>query len=128
MAKFNLKKLNIKGLFVEHGEKLGFGLSVLTVLAVLGAATSWGRYQKLPKEIEIAANNAETTIKAQGWPQDLRANFGLKDYGEKTRELRGPLSITNYEYSTPLWHPLYRKQELAKEPELFAVLDPQRPH
>lgn len=117
-----LKGFNAKEFLLNHGEKLGFGVGALVCLASLGL-TSWSRYEKTPYEIETKAKEAKTRILATTWPEDKRAAFGLQDFAGQAQAVRGPLSLTRYEYSTNMWWPLYRKQELAKETELLAVLD-----
>jgi len=117
-----LKGFNAKEFFLNHGEKLAFGCGILICLISLGL-TSWSRYDKTPQELEKKATDAKSRILATTWPEEKRATFGLKDFAGQAQEVRGPLSITKYEYSTNMWWPLYRKQELAKEAELLAVLD-----
>ncbi len=117
-----MKKFNFKAFFVDHGEKIGFGVGLLLVLFVL-TGSDWFPYAKAPEEIIVKAEQAKRTIDGNTWPDDVRKGFSIRDYGQNIRELRGPLATTAYDYSTPLWHPLYRPQQLAKDPEFLAVID-----
>ncbi|HVJ69104.1 MAG TPA: hypothetical protein VM510_14045, partial [Caulifigura sp.] len=117
-----MKKFNIKAFFVDHGEKLGFGLGLLLVLGVLGTS-EWFPYNKDPSEIITKADKAKQQIDSNTWPDETRKSFTIRDYGQSIRDLRGPLATTGYDYSTPLWQPLYRPQQLAKDPKFLAVID-----
>jgi hypothetical protein len=114
--------LKPKELFLNHGEKIAFGTGILLVLLVL-AGTEWSRYAKTPQEIISKVQDTKKKIASSVWPADKQATFGLQDYSARAQEVRGPLQIGRYEYSTNMWWPLYRKQELAKEPELIPVAD-----
>lgn len=122
MAKLSLKGFDFKAFFIDHGEKIGFVVFALVTLVAL-ARTTWLRYPKTPEEIIQKVNEASQKVKASTWPEDRRAAFVLQDFMQNTRDVRGPLASAKYEYSTPLWHPLYKKQELAKEAEYLAVTD-----
>lgn len=122
MKTLNLKNIDFKGFFIDHGEKVGFGVFLLITLGAL-ATTTWTRYPKAPEEVIQKVNEARNRIQASVWPEAKRAEFALQDFMQKTVEVRGPLSAARYAFSTPLWHPLYRKIELRREPELLAVLD-----
>ncbi len=117
-----MKKFNFKAFFADHGEKVGFAFGVVMVLAVLGTS-EWFPFDKAPEEIIKKANDAKDQIERNVWPEDSRTGFSIRDFASNTRELRGPLATTAYDYTTPLWHPLYRPQQLAKEPEFLAVID-----
>lgn len=122
MKKLSLKGFDFKALFLNHAEKMGFGLGVLiTLFALVG--TDWARYGKSPEEIISKVTKARTEVQNSTWPADKVASFALQDFMEQTHQVRGPLALSKFEFSTPLWHPMYRKQELRKEPELLAVQD-----
>lgn len=117
-----MKKFNIKAFFVDHGEKLGFGLGLLLLLGVLGGS-EWFPYSKDPSEIITRADKAKQEIERNQWPEESRKAFTIRDYGQSIRDLRGPLATTGYTYSTPLWQPLYPPQQLAKDPKFLAVME-----
>jgi hypothetical protein len=122
MKKLSLKGFDFKAFFVDHAEKIAFGLGVLITLLAL-AGTDWARYGKSPEEIISKLTKARTEVQSGTWPEGKRAEFALEDFMERANQVRGPLALSKFEFSTPLWHPMYRKQELRKEPELLAVLD-----
>lgn len=117
-----MKKFNFKAIFVDHGEKLGFGFILLLVLGIIGTS-EWFPYDKDPSEIITKADNVQRQIQENVWPEDARKSFTIRDYGQNIRDLRGPLATTGYDYSTPLWQPLYRPQQLAKDPQFLAVME-----
>lgn len=117
-----LKGFNAKDFFLNHAEKVVFGLVVVAVLAVFGI-TDWSRIEKTPEQIAAKVQAAEQAIQNSVWPAEKGAAFALRDFAGQAQEVRGPLDVTRYEYSTNQWWPLYRKQELAKEPEYLAVTD-----
>lgn len=117
-----LKSLNFKDFLLDHVEKIVFGGAIMTVLLVL-SSSQWSRYEKTPQQIQDKVKAARDTIQASVWPQEKRAQFGLRDFAGDAQRVRGPLTVAPYEYSTNMWWPLYRKQELAKEPEMLAVID-----
>lgn len=117
-----MKKFNFKAIFADHGEKLGFGFILLLVLGVIGTS-EWFPYDKDPSEIITKADNVKQQIESNVWPEDVKKSFTIRDYGQNIRDLRGPLATTGYDYSTPLWQPLYRPQQLAKDPKFLAVME-----
>lgn len=117
-----LKSLKFKDFLLDHVEKLVFGGAILTVLLVL-SSSQWTRYEKTPQQIQDKVKTARNAIQASVWPQEKRAQFALRDFAGDAQRVRGPLAVAAYEYSTNMWWPLYRKQELAKEPEMLAVID-----
>lgn len=117
-----LKGFNAKEFLLDHAEKLALGLFGLIVLGVL-FKTDWSRTDKSPQAIKAKVTDAENRIRESVWPAEKKAAFQLKDFAGDAQRVRGPLDVTAYEYSTNMWWPLYRKQELAKEPVLLAVLD-----
>ncbi len=117
-----MKKFNFKAFFANHGEKLGFACGLLLVLAVVGTS-EWLPFNKAPEEIIKKAKDAKDQIERNVWPEETKKGFVIRDFGQSIRELRGPLATSAYDYSTPLWQPLYRPQQLAKEPDYLAVVD-----
>lgn len=115
-------KFDFKAFFINHGEKIAFGVGVFIVLLAL-MGTSWIPFGKSPEEFVYKITQADNGVAASEWPADLQKNFAMRDYGEKMRVMRGPLELARYSFSVPLWWPLYKKQELAREPDLLAVLD-----
>jgi hypothetical protein len=122
MKKVSMKGFNFKAFLVNHAEKLVFGLFALIALAAL-AGTDWARFAMTPEQVVYDAKKARDKILQTPWPADKKDGFVLQDYMDRASQLRAPLDFSKYEYSTNMWWPLYRKQELAKEPELFAVQD-----
>ena len=121
-----MNKPNIKALAIDHGEKIAFGLFALIVLIVL-AKTSWARYPKTPDELKLSAENARNKITApeNSWPKAEEESYKIVDFSEKSRLLFAPLAplvAGRYDFSTPLYHPLYRKDEPKREPIYEAVL------
>jgi len=114
-----LKSIDFKGLFINHGEKFGLGLIVLIVLMAL-SSTSWSRFEKSPDELKTKIADAENRITSPSnvWPQAKAEQFVVVDYSGKARDVFTGLNTAKYEFSTPLFWPLYRKKEKAREPEL----------
>lgn len=117
-----LKNINFKALFVDHGEKFGFGLIAVLVLLALGS-TSWSRYEKTPEELKRKVDDARARITSPSnvWPQAKADAFKVVDFNDRARQVFTSMDISKHEYSTPLYHPLYRKRELAREPEYLPV-------
>lgn len=118
-----LKGGGFKNLFIQHGEKLGFGVVVLMVLGVLAFGTSWARTDKSPDAISANIEKAEMQIRNSTWPDTKRQEFALVDFSDKSQALLSPFPTQPYEFGTNMFWPLYRKQELAKEAEYLAVED-----
>lgn len=118
-----IKGLNFKSLLVDHGEKIALAGIGLLVLGVWGT-TSWSRTEKSPDEIIKKATNSKTNIDAGVWPVEKANEFAIVAYQDRASQLLKPMeSVAAYEFSTPLYHPLYRKQEQIKEPEWLPVAD-----
>lgn len=114
-----LKSIDFKALFINHGEKFGLGLIVVIVLWAL-SGTSWSRYPSSPEElkIKITAAKDRITSPANKWPQAKADQFVIVDYNGKAQEVFTGLQTAKYEFTTPMFWPLYRKKEKAREPDL----------
>ena len=118
-----LKNINFKALFIDHGEKMGLGLIVLLVLVAL-SSTSWSRYAGTPEELDKKAKDKRAHINsptANPWPKEKQEGFKVVDFNDRATQLFSRIDQTKYEFATPIWHPLYRKRELAREPEFLPV-------
>ncbi len=114
-----LKNIDFKALFINHGEKFAFVLIVLIVLGAL-SSTSWSRFESTPEELKtkITAAKDRITSPANKWPQAKADQFVVVDFNGKARDVFTGLQTAKYEFTTPLFWPLYRKKEKAREPEL----------
>ncbi|MBA4029950.1 MAG: hypothetical protein C0478_03510 [Planctomyces sp.] len=118
-----LKGFNFKSMLVDHGEKIALGGIGLIVLGVW-SSTTWGRFERSPDEIIKKATSAKSNIDAGVWPAEKAAEYGVVAYKDRASRLLQPMeSVAAFEFSTPLYHPLYRKQEQIKEPEWLPVAD-----
>lgn len=118
-----LKNINFKGMFIDHGEKMGLGLIVLLVLLAL-SSTSWSKFAGSPEELDKKAKDARTRITSLAtnpWPKEKQETFKVVDFNDRAHQLFSRIDQTKFEFTTPLWHPLYRKRELAREPEYLPV-------
>ncbi len=118
-----LKNINFKALFIDHGEKMGLGLIVLLVLVAL-SSTSWSRYAGTPQDLEKKAKDKRAEINsptANPWPKEKQEGFKVVDFNDRATQLFSRIDQTKYEFATPIWHPLNRKRELAREPEFLPV-------
>ena len=118
-----LKNINFKALFIDHGEKMGLGVIVLLVLVAL-SSTSWSRYAGTPEELDKKAKDKRAHINsptANPWPKEKQEGFKVVDFNDRATQLFSRIDQTKYEFATPIWHPLYRKRELAREPEFLPV-------
>jgi hypothetical protein len=110
----------LKALFVDHGEKIGFGVIGLVVLLIL-SGSRWLPVPGTPQDILNAVEKGRNAITANNWTPAQGEKFALVDFVQEVSRLRQPPNVQEFEFSTPLFTPLYRKQELAKEPELLPV-------
>lgn len=110
----------IKALFVDHGEKIGFGVIGLVVLLIL-SGSRWLPIEGTPQDILGKVEEGKKAIAANNWTPDKGEKYALVDFVQEVNRLRQPPSVQEYEFSTSMFAPLYRKQELAKEPELLPV-------
>lgn len=110
----------IKTLFVDHGEKLGFGLIGLLVLMIL-SGSRWLPVEGTPQDILSAVEKGQKAIDANNWTPDKGEKYAVVDFVREAARLSQPPSVQEYEFSTSMFAPLYRKQEQAKEPELLPV-------
>lgn len=121
-----LKGLDFKALFINHGEKFGLGFIVLFVLFAL-SGTSWSRFEKTPDELDVKVKEAKARITSPQnvWPLAKQEKYTIVDFSSKENELFTGLENTSgkYEFTTPLFWPLYRKKEKAREPEFLAALN-----
>jgi hypothetical protein len=115
-----MKKLNIKALFINHFEKMLFGLFALIVLGAL-ATTTWARYPKTPDDLlqDITKVKKKITSDENVWAD--QSTFTVVDYSDRASKIFSPFSSASFEYSTPFFHPLYKKNEPRREPMFEAV-------
>lgn len=118
-----MKKPNVKELMINHGEKIAFGVFALIVVVVL-AQTSWARFPKSPDELKQKADEAQNKYKSPNnvWPKDKEESFKVVDFSAKANQLFAPVSFSRYEFTPPLFHPLYRKNEPRREPSYEPVM------
>ena len=118
-----LKSIDFKALFVNHGEKFGLALIVMVVLLALGS-TSWSRYPGTPEDLDKKAKDARQRFSSptgNPWPKEKAESFKVVDFTDRAGQLFARLDQDKYAFSTELTHPLYRKRELAREPEYLPV-------
>lgn len=116
-----LKNIDFKALFINHGEKFAFALiGVIVVLALSG--TSWSRYPDTPDALKtkITAAKERITSPSNNWPVAKSEEFATVDFNSQARDVFMGLETAKYEFTTPLFWPLYRKKEKAREPEFSA--------
>ncbi|MEI8383441.1 MAG: hypothetical protein WCJ09_25210 [Planctomycetota bacterium] len=118
-----LKNIDFKGLFINHGEKIGMGLVMLIVLTVL-ATTSWSRTDKTPEQLKtlVATASDKITSPQNVWPATKAEQFALVNFNGQAQEVLAGVSTSKYEFTTPMFWPLYRKKEKAREPDLMVPL------
>jgi hypothetical protein len=117
-----LKNIDYKAMLIDHAEKFGLGFIVLIVLLVF-SGTSWSRFSEItPDQLKAKIADANTRIKSPSndWPQAEAAKYQVVDFTDKARDVFNGISVTKYEFSTPIYHPLYRKKEKAREPDYLA--------
>lgn len=118
-----LKSIDFKALFINHGEKFGLAVIVMIVLLALGR-TSWSRYAGTPEDLDKKAKDARQRFSSptgNPWPKEKIDSFKVVDFNDRANQLFARLDVAKYEFLTPLFHPLYRKRELAREPEYLPV-------
>lgn len=118
-----LKSIDFKALFINHGEKFGLALIALFVLIAL-SGTSWSRFEKSPDELDAKVKDAKNRITSPQniWPQSEKDKYVVVDFTDQANQVFVGLanSTSKYEFTTPLFWPLYRKKEKAREPEYSA--------
>ena len=118
-----LKSIDFKAIFINHGEKIGLGVIILFVVVAL-SGTSWSRYERSPDDLKNKVNEAKSKITTNNpWPKAKQEQFVVVDFNGQANEVFTPLNTAKYEFTTPLFWPLYRKKEKAREPELLAPLN-----
>ena len=113
-----MKKLNIKALFVDHFEKMLLAVFGVIVLAVL-ATTSWARIEDTPEKGNIETVKKKIESSENVWAD--RAAYKVVDYKDQANKLFNPIPSGQFEFSTPLFHPLQKKNEPRKEPTFLPV-------
>lgn len=121
-----LKSIDFKALFINHGEKFGIALILLIVVAVLGSeltSGAWATTDKSPGDLEKKVKEAKDRIEAPSntWPLAKAEQYAIVDFNGQARDVFTGLSTSKYEFTTPMFWPLYRKKEKAREPEFLAV-------
>ena len=118
-----LKSIDFKALFVDHAEKMGLGIIGLVVLLVLGTDTLWSGCQQSPGELTTKIDQATTSIDSPSntWPKAKQDQYVVVDFTDRARDVFKGVETQKYEFSTPLFWPLYRKKEKAREPDFLAA-------
>ncbi len=118
------KGFDIKALFANHIEKIGFGLIALMVFGIWSSeffGGSWSRTKENPEAILSSIEKAKAAIDVSKWPEDKRAEYPLVDFSEQSATLLRPIDSAKYDLSTEYFVPLNRPKEKAREPEIIAV-------
>lgn len=104
-------KDKLKSFFLNHGEKLGFGLIIVMTLYVLWG-TRWSPYDKNPEDLLTAAKDAEAKIIASEWPPEKTQELTpAKNIVDRSQALLGGINDTKYAFSTPIYTPIYPRSE-----------------
>lgn len=125
-----LKNIDFKGLFINHGEKMGMALIAFIVIAILGSeltSGAWKTSDKVkgsPADLDKQIKDAKARIEAptNTWPLAKSEQFAIVDFNGQARDVFTGMNTAKYEFTTPMFWPLYRKKEKAREPELNAPL------
>lgn len=120
--KLNLKGVNWKKFFFNHCEKMVAGCIVLFSLGAM-ATTDWSRYTKSPDALKDKADTVKASFEKTPWPAAKQADFKVVDFVANAKSSFQRIPIAKYDFPVPNYWPVYRKQELAKEPEMLAVYD-----
>ena len=124
-----LKGLDPKQFFVNHGEKVGFG--VVLVLVVLGLyGTDWAAYDKEPEDITEKVEVAEAALAVANWQTDESLAEERAEY-ELAESERPSHVVTAYLTDDIEWTPFMPSQRMTKsiveidrplkEPDLMTV-------
>src|SRR5229473_342014 len=103
-----IKTLDYKQFALTHGEKIGMGLVVLTVMACL-ALTNWAsEYSGDPRDMEEQAAKVDRDLKNKGWPEEFRNEFvpSLAGDGE-VEKVTAQLDVAPYDWGVPMSPKLY---------------------
>lgn len=117
-----IKGANYKQLLIDHFEKMIAGfLAVFAVWALSG--TNWMPYLNTPQQIKDKVEKVRDDTKKNSWPEAERQKFTIVNYPLMAEELVRPPSVAAFDFSIPLSTPLYKKQELARDPDYLVVED-----
>lgn len=117
-----MKNFNFKAFFLNHFEKMIFATFALVVVLVL-AKTSWSGYPKPPDQLLSDIEKVRKRIESPENTWKDRDEFKVVDYTDRVEKIFAPLSYSRYEFSTPIFHPLFKKNEPRKEPVFEAVME-----
>ncbi|TXI10078.1 MAG: hypothetical protein E6Q76_04660 [Rhizobium sp.] len=125
-----LKNIDFKGLFINHGEKMGMALIAFIVVAVLGSeltSGAWKTSDKVkgsPADLDKQIKDAKARIEAptNTWPLAKSEQYAIVDFNGQARDVFTGMNTAKYEFTTPMFWPLYRKKEKAREPDLSAPI------
>src|SRR5437868_3023624 len=119
-----IKTLDYKQFALTHGEKIGMGLVVLTVVACL-ALTNWAsEYSGEPRDMEEQADKVGRDLKNKGWPEEYRKEFlpYLAADGE-LEKVTAPIDLALFDWGVPMSPKLYERQLPADEPKWVLASD-----
>lgn len=116
--------MNVKALFVNHVEKMGFGVIVFAVVLIWAKeyfGGSWKLERRNPNALIAEIKQKREEINRGKWPEEKRQEFALVDFSDRAATLLRPIDVSKYELSTELFVPLNRPKEKAREPDFLAV-------
>ena len=117
-----MKKFNFKAFFLNHFEKMIFGVFALVVVFVL-AKTSWSGFPKQPDQLLSDIEKVRKRIESPDNVWKDRDEFQVVDFTDRVEKIFSPLAYSRYEFSTPIFHPLFKKNEPRREPVFEAVME-----
>lgn len=116
-VQLSLDKQTIRDFFLQHMEKIGFGVVVVGFLLIVFKAHGRGSFDRSPQDLIANANNAEKHWK--GTPAD--AELQTIDYNEKVDQIKEDVKASDYPQTT-LWSPpLFEERGKRGIPPLLSV-------
>ncbi|MCX7394124.1 MAG: hypothetical protein NTW75_08345 [Planctomycetales bacterium] len=118
-----LKNIDFKAIFFDHFEKLLLSLIVLFVMLSL-SMTIWSPYPGSPDDLKEMVDSARKRINSvdkNPWPKQNMDAFEVIDFRNRAEQLFSRMDESKFQLSIPIYQPLIRKRELAREPEFLPV-------
>ncbi|RLS51656.1 MAG: hypothetical protein DWH91_18370 [Planctomycetota bacterium] len=123
-----MAKFNAKSFFVDHGEKVVFGVSAVMALYFAGLGGRWSSYQGTPQEITSSVQSGKQALEGHDWPQDERASYLLTPQNVPKQiveeNLRQPILAEHFPLSTRFVTSPWQGREPLRKPDLLALEDP----
>jgi hypothetical protein len=127
--KISFNKNTIANFFIQHLEKVVFGIFIVIVMAIFyGVIMKRDKMDNTPQDLNNLANSAQRKLEQQGSDRDTPQSLNTPDYKKIADKIaafnsKKNIDIEPYQYDTAWDKPLFGQKGPRDQPKLYEVQD-----